>query len=72
MPKVYGYPLHFSTGYPGSLPEKWHLREAKEKFAVGIAPGGQEYFLAVKTAYPKRKDDSGKVFMDTQTGVINF
>lgn len=69
--------LHFGTGYKTPLPKGWKLKESPEDWAIGIAPDGQEYFLANDAAYPRRVTRErrgslkpGDTYIDTETGVI--
>ena len=70
--------LHFGIGYPKEkLPDNWTLVESPEDWAIAVSPEGQEYFLAVDAAYPRRKSEVaigrlkvGEFYIDTKSGVI--
>jgi len=78
MTIVYGR-FHFGTGYPTPLPPGWTLREAADEWAIGIAPSGQEYYLARDAAYPKRIATKpggvlrpGEAYVDLKNGIVRF
>ena len=71
--------FHFGLGYATALPEGWRLKEVPNDWAFAVAPDGQEYFLSVDKAYPKRVVTEprgalqvGDIYVDQENGVVEL
>jgi len=75
-----GLAVHYGKGYSTPLPKGWTLRESPESWSIGTDPDGQDYYLSVDTAYPRRvatKSEpgirsAGDYYIDTERGVIQL